>query len=143
MTIVIGPLFEHRAVISAIAQQYPVHVRLLGPIAPAALATLMDQADAAITTGGGTMYEGCARGLPGIVIPILDKMDHNAKVLARQGAIVRLPRIDQLTAEVLVHAVTTVCSYTRRRAMSQAGRCVVDGQGAERIATRLMEAWRL
>jgi len=143
MTLVIGPLFRHRAVLEAMAETYPADIRVVGPVTPTYLAQLAAGCDVAITTGGGTMYEFAALGLPSLVVPILDKMAANASVLAERNAVLLAPRVDRVSAEELVSYVTQLVDLENRRSLSQHARETVDGRGAARIACRLLEEWNL
>lgn len=140
---VVGPLFEHGDAVRALAGSFPVPLEVEGPVDPEALVERARSADLAITTGGGTMYEYCAQGTPSVVVPILDKMDRNAEVLERVGAVVRLARCDLLRAADLVAATRDLLPATGRRELSTAAQRAVDGRGAERIADALEKEWKL
>ena len=143
LTVVCGPLFPHRAALEALKQSYPVRLEVIGPLAPKQFARIARASDMAITTGGDTMYEFCATGLPSLVVPVLDKMAANAEVLARRRAIVQLPRIDAVTARSLVGHVQQLLKPAVRRRLARDARRTVDGAGAERIVARLIREWRL
>jgi spore coat polysaccharide biosynthesis predicted glycosyltransferase SpsG len=141
--VVCGPLFEHGSAIRAMAASYPVPMSVVGPLTPGMLVRRAHASDLAITTGGGTMYEFCATGLPSIVVPVLDKMAANAAVLARRGAVVVTPRADCLSSEDLLEAVRRLLARSARRRFAVAARRTVDGGGADRMAARLVRKWRL
>lgn len=141
--VVAGPLFPHRDILEASAIDHPLDVEVAGPLEIDALADLAAGTDAAVTTGGDTMYEFSALGLPSVVVPILDKMDENAAVLEEAGAVRRLPRLDHLSARDLAGALQDLDDPGTRRDMAQAGREAVDGEGARRISRELTERWNL
>lgn len=141
--VVAGPLFPHRDAVEAAAEHHPLDVQVTGPLSTDDLADLASSADAALTTGGDTMYEFSALGLPSIVVPILDKMDENAAVLEESGAVRRLGRLDHLSARELADALRDLDDSGTRREMAQAGREAVDGEGARRISRELTERWNL
>ena len=141
--VVCGPLFKHARAIRAMIASYPVPVSVIGPLTPAMLARRARAADLAITTGGGTMYEFCATGLPSIVVPVLDKMTANAGVLAKRGAVVVTARADRLASEGLVDAVRSLLAPPARRRIAAAARSTVDGGGADRMAAGLVKRWPL
>ena len=89
------------------------------------------------------MYEFCAVGLPSVVVPVLDKMDTNAKVLQRKGAVLCTTRIDDLSAQELIRAVVSLLNRQARDAVAKAAQSAVDGRGAERISKRLFQEWEL
>lgn len=142
-TVIKGPLYEHGEILQAMQDMYPVPLSVVGPVSPEVFADLAMQSDMAITTGGGTMYEFCALGLPSIVIPILDKMDANARVLLEKNAVFLTPRVDRLTAEDLINMVQKLLDHETRVELSQTGQAVMDGKGAHRIADRLVAEWSL
>lgn len=141
--VVIGPFFEHGAAIRGLAASYPRHINVQGPLTPAALCLLARSMDIAVTTGGGTMYEFSAIGLPCIIIPILDKMAANAAPLAEYGAVIATRRIDYITADDFIEVFNRLMGADERAQLSRLGREVIDGRGAERIAHELIKKWRL
>ena len=143
VTAVLGPLFEHGAVIRAMPASYPVGLTVAGPLEPPELAACALEADVAVTTGGGTMYEFCALGLPSIVVPIFEKQEANARVLERTGAVALTSSVDRLSAGELIDAVSALHSSEARQAMADAAQAAIDGRGAERIAERLVSEWGL
>ena len=143
INVILGPLFEHSNVVRAMSDTYPVKLEVKGPVTPEQLAQSAQQADLAITTGGGTMYEFCAMGLPSVVVPVLDKMATNAKVLQRKGAVLCTTRMDRLSARELIKAVVSLLDRQVRDAMAKAAQSAIDGRGAERISKRLFQDWGL
>ena len=143
VTVVLGPLFEHAPVIHEMPVSYPVSLSVAGPLAPAELAERALKADVAVTTGGGTMYEFCALGLPSVVVPILEKQAANAHVLERKQAVSLTSGVDRLSAGELIEAVSALGSREARQAMADAAQAAIDGRGAERIAERLVREWGL
>jgi spore coat polysaccharide biosynthesis predicted glycosyltransferase SpsG len=141
--IVLGPLYEFADLIKATRDKYPVPLEILGPLSPAELASVARRSDLGIAAGGGTMYEFCALGLPCIVVPLIEKMRTNAAVLQSRDAVVLLPMLDQLTARELAKAIDDLRPSSRRLALSSAAQTTVDGQGAERMADRLIDQWNL
>ncbi len=143
VTAVLGPLFRHVAVVQTMKDTYPVKLDVIGPLDSKELAEVATRADLAITTGGDTMYEFCALGLPSIVVPVLEKMEANAKVLSEKGAVWQTARADRLTLQELNGALNRLLDSRYRHAMAGAAQNAVDGQGAERIVARLVEEWEL
>lgn len=143
LTVLLGPLFEHASAVKAMIKTYPVPMKVSGPVGPKIVARMALESDLTLTTGGGTMYEFCALGVPSIIIPILDKMDANARVVEKRLAVVRTPRVDRLSAEELIGTIKPFWSAKRRKVISRRSQKAIDGRGAERIADKLLKAWRL
>ncbi len=143
VTAVLGPLFGHVAVVQTMKARYPALLDVIGPLDSRELAEVATRADLAITTGGDTMYEFCALGLPSIVVPVLEKMEANAKVLSEKWAVWQTVKVDLLTPQELNDALNQLLDSRFRHAMSRAAQNAVDGRGAERIVARLVEEWEL
>ena len=106
------------------------------PVDPDGMVTQLAEADVAVLAMGVTVYEAMACGVPAVVLcRTADDVTH-ARALAAHGAVVCLgqhwsdERIATTVAELLD-------APERRVAMSEAGRALVDGRGAERVAARL------
>lgn len=143
IVVILGPLFRHARTIHAMSDSYPVPLLVVGPLRSEEVADHISKADAGITTGGGCMYEFCSLGLPSVILPILDKMVANGKVLAARGAVSLLDRVDRISADELVRAVAALLPVSVRCAVGNAGQDAVDGRGAERIADDLVQTWGL
>ena len=116
------------------------------------MATLMKSCDLAITAGGSTLIELCATGTPAIVFTVADNQLPQVRPLAEQGVISFAGSIGDgdethVTAEraaVLKNIKTLLedllSDAEKRSAMSEKMRSLVDGRGAERIATALQNA---
>lgn len=116
------------------------------------MATLMKSCDLAITAGGSTLIELCATGTPAIVFTVADNQLPQVRPLAEQGVISFAGSIGDgdethVTAEraaVLKNIKTLLEDLLndaeKRSTMSEKMRSLVDGRGAERIATALQNA---
>ncbi|MDA1173779.1 MAG: glycosyltransferase [Chloroflexi bacterium] len=139
--VVLGPLFAHSDAVSEMASSYPVPVEITGPLAPSEMLVAVAQSDIAISTAGGTMYEFCALGLPCIIVPVLDKHQANAKVLAGRGAVSMTSKLATLSNNELASAIRELLPAGPRETMTNRAQDEIDGQGAERIADRLRQEW--
>lgn len=102
------------------------------------MAKLMAAADLAVGAGGTTTWERACLGLPTIVTAIADNQRDNVRALAEAGAALSVP-IGDGYAERLAHAVSSLKADPHRLAsMSKAAGKLVDGRGAERLATILL-----
>jgi spore coat polysaccharide biosynthesis protein SpsF len=94
-------------------------------------------ADIAVLAMGVTVYEAMATGVPAVVLCRTSGDVAHARALEERGAIVSVGQ--HWTEERLATAVgELVAAPARRAAMSRAGRALVDGRGAERVAGRLV-----
>jgi spore coat polysaccharide biosynthesis protein SpsF len=94
-------------------------------------------ADVAVLALGVTVYEAMASGVPAVVLCRTDADVAHARTLADAGAIVSLGL--HWTEERIAAAVERLLADpVARVAMSRAGRALVDGRGAARVAARLV-----
>jgi spore coat polysaccharide biosynthesis predicted glycosyltransferase SpsG len=106
-------------------------------VAPDAMVTHLAEAAVAVVAMGVTVYEALACGVPAVVLSRTRADVAHARSLAERGAVVSLG-VDW-TAERIGSAVAALLAAPARlAAMSEAGRRLVDGRGAERVATRLL-----
>jgi UDP-2,4-diacetamido-2,4,6-trideoxy-beta-L-altropyranose hydrolase len=101
------------------------------------MCTLMKSADIAIGACGMTSWERCALGLPTIAIVLAANQALIAQNLSRLGAIALVPADD---GAALTAALGRLAADPAARvAMSRAAGKVTDGEGAARLAGRLMD----
>ncbi len=102
---------------------------------------LMADADVAISGAGSTCWEMCALGLPAIVIDVAENQRPIAQELDRRGIAIHLGSSRDVTAEKMAAQLKTLlASREQRAAMSERGRNLVDGRGAERVASAMTAA---
>ena len=101
---------------------------------------LMAWADMAIAAGGSTNWELAFMGLPSIVITIADNQKAIAAELDRQGIVINLGWHQELHIEQIGLAIQKLISDRHKREdMSQKGRKLVDGNGASRVASQMLD----
>ena len=91
-----------------------------------------------------TTFEIAAVGLAGLVIPIADNQSSIVDSWHHIGSVINLGKLTLLRPEQLAESLETLIRDTPRRlAMAHAGHALVDGQGAVRVAQRLLAgvAW--
>jgi UDP-2,4-diacetamido-2,4,6-trideoxy-beta-L-altropyranose hydrolase len=99
------------------------------------VAPLMAWADCAVTAAGSTCWESCFLGLPCAVVTLAENQAPVAQSLAASGVAVSLGWHAEISPAKLAAAITDcLLPVECRRAMSQAGRELVDGNGALRVA---------
>jgi spore coat polysaccharide biosynthesis predicted glycosyltransferase SpsG len=102
--------------------------------APPELAPLMAAADLAVCAGGQTTYELAAMGLPAVALCIADNQRINLDALAQ------VPTLLLSDAAALSSTVRALAAdRTQQQRLSQRGRALVDGRGADRVAAALGE----
>jgi UDP-2,4-diacetamido-2,4,6-trideoxy-beta-L-altropyranose hydrolase len=99
----------------------------------------MASADLAITAGGMTVFEMAALGVPVLILQIADNQIPIAKAWQQYGYGINMGRLDQLTPEYLQREfMSLIQDRVKCDAMSEAGRSLVDGEGAWRVARELL-----
>jgi UDP-2,4-diacetamido-2,4,6-trideoxy-beta-L-altropyranose hydrolase len=101
---------------------------------------LMAWADVAISGSGTTCLEMAFMGLPAVAIVLADNQRFIADGLSREGVAITLGSYDLVDDLDLANVVKTLLNDARQRKdMSERGRALVDGNGACRVATALLE----
>ena len=130
--VVVGPLFQGLDEIRALAADsghLEVHV------APPDFPSLMAWADFAISAAGSTTWELMHLGIPLLLMVLADNQREIAASAARAGVAQVLGWHEDLDADAVGHAVAELAADpARRAAMSAAGRRLIDGHGAGRVA---------
>lgn len=104
------------------------------------MAKLMAQADIAIAAAGSTCWEMSFMGLPALIVDIAENQTAEALELQRQGYAKYLGNGNLLTPGKLAAELSGLLhSPEERREMSQRCRKLVDGRGAERVVTVMLE----
>jgi UDP-2,4-diacetamido-2,4,6-trideoxy-beta-L-altropyranose hydrolase len=99
-----------------------------------------DWADLAIGAAGTTSLELAARGLPMILAVLTDNQVRVAAEMERRGAALSCGAPDAGFETRLLGAIRLLGEWSRRELVSSAGRAIVDGLGAGRVAERLLAA---
>lgn len=99
---------------------------------------LMEWADIAFTSGGSTCWETCFMGLPNMIIYCADNQKPIAMSLDSAGAAMNLGHNRDLTGKALVSVLRKLAKdRAGRTEMSEKGRRLVDGRGAERVVCEM------
>jgi len=103
----------------------------------------MIRADLAVASGGQTLFELAATGLPAITVATAGNQAQNLADFAAAGTIRSAGRrIDAHLEAQFVAAFDELRSADVRREMSARGPCLVDGRGAERVASSMVTLLR-
>ena len=99
---------------------------------------LMAKSDVAVSAAGTTSLEMCFMGLPALLIVLADNQRPAAEQLARLGIAINQGEGAKIEPTTLSpHLTSLVQSQDTRKAMSNRGRELVDGRGAERVVRAL------
>jgi UDP-2,4-diacetamido-2,4,6-trideoxy-beta-L-altropyranose hydrolase len=135
--VIVGPLFGPTPGLDALAVgDVHLHRGIDDP------AGLMAEAELAVSGGGQTLYELAATGLPTVAICLASNQEGNLSALALVPTLVRAPVPDAAASDDwsgVTHAVGALASdHELRHRMSEAGRKLFDGRGADRVAARIL-----
>lgn len=102
------------------------------------MASLMASMHLAVTGAGSTCWEMAFLGLPAIVLELSDNQQRSARALDAVGAVENAGAIQTQEVRVLAARIQALCLDSgRRRAMSETGRRLIDGEGGSRVIRRL------
>lgn len=108
------------------------------------MSELMQEADAAVSAAGSTLYELCAAQTPAVTYILADNQIPGAEGFARRGILkncgdVRVFGSRELAKRLVQEAVSLCGQYDRRCRIAENMSGVVDGRGAERIVKAIVK----
>lgn len=101
---------------------------------PADVPGLMRRAALAVSAAGSTCWELACLGVPSIVLVTADNQKGVAEGLVKSGFAVRADGVSAAATQ----AAALLADPARLKAMSAAGKALVDGRGAERVAEAVL-----
>ena len=132
LTVVIGPLFSNKLATNIRKWAKSCRCRVKVEESPISLLDLMFWCDVAVSTSGITKYELAATGTPAILVSIDSFHDQVNQPFANLGSVVDLGY--RWSNSGLRKEIKQLGENQQRRyKMSQAGKKIVDGFGANRI----------
>jgi UDP-2,4-diacetamido-2,4,6-trideoxy-beta-L-altropyranose hydrolase len=136
--IVLGPANCHFNLVREAIASLPMPVEILTHVSD--MASLMAWADLAITAGGSTCWELACLGLSAVTIVLAENQRSVAEELNVAGIALNAGWHRDLSVETLMTKVESLLySSFRRLRMSQRGREMVDGRGADRVVSALLD----
>lgn len=139
VTAIIGGSYPHLTALRQFAKSTAVPMQIV--VNATDMPALMAEADLAVCTGGSTCYELAFMQLPMATIVLAENQERVAAALEERGCSVNLGKEDQFNAATCGRVVNDLLHNPERRAaMARAGRQLVDGEGAARVAMRLSGA---
>lgn len=133
---VIGASYAERDSLEALTQALP-NVRL--HVQTTRMARLMAEADLCVGAGGSSVWERCCLGLPTITVAVVEHQVAFCERLDRLGV---LDYVGNATSEPIDYATAlrrAISDHEVRHRMSRAGMELVDGRGAERVVSQMLE----
>lgn len=139
ISVVAGPYFT-AALTEALRAQAVADPLITIVKTPSSMRALMVGADLALTAGGQTTYELAAAGVPACAVRVALNQTANLQGLRESGTLLWIGDAgDQDLRRKAEHAVRRLAAdMALRQSMSQAGRTLVDGRGADRVAEAIL-----
>lgn len=136
---IIGPYFENQENISAAIERSPHTVKIHNQ--PDSLASLIKESHFAISAGGMTLYELASNGVPTIGISLWENQTLNVEHLGDAGVIVPLNYFKGAEFDLALEdaIVNLFGNQEKMDSLQTAGRALIDGQGARRVAESIIE----
>ena len=132
--IVVGALFSdnNRRALDMLTRAHPGAINQIH--APRCLSELMLTADLCVCANGLTKYELAAMGVPTLALSTSENHHAANTLFARHGSLSVLGLLNQVPLDEIARASHQLLRDPHAQArMSQAGRSLVDGHGADRI----------
>jgi UDP-2,4-diacetamido-2,4,6-trideoxy-beta-L-altropyranose hydrolase len=134
--LVVGPANPHRETLAALAPLPGVEIA----VDPPGLSGLMLDTDIAITAGSTSFWELACLGVPALIVVIANNQRAIARAAENAGAALVLGESNHLNPRNLAAAIAALAADpNRRQRMSAAGRNLVDGRGAARVANAVAQ----
>ena len=109
-------------------------------VSPATLADELASASIAVLSAGVLKYEAAACGVPAVLLAVVEHQDEVAPAFAATGAGLYLGPLAEAEPGAVVDAVRRLLGdEAKRERMTRAGRALVDGRGADRVAACFVE----
>ena len=134
--VVAGALQQSVAELQGIADSTP-NVRLHH--ATRDMAQLMAGARLFVGAGGTTSWERCCMALPGVVVSVAPNQDAVCRALSGVGSHVYLGPATEVAPQAMAKAALQLLDSPERLALlAERSAALVDGHGAERVASRIL-----
>ena len=139
VSVVVGAYYENMASIEA--QQKAMYKRVELHVSPESLFPLMDDCDMAVSAGGLTLYELATMGKPVVGIGVWENQYGNVRALGDRNIIDPIIYVEGAAFDSRFEkAIFSLIDGEKRRfELSSNGQRYLDGQGAIRVAKRIVE----
>jgi folate-dependent phosphoribosylglycinamide formyltransferase PurN len=138
ITVVVGASNAHTDVLEEAVKQSCIPIRLWRDVKN--MPELMAAADMAVSGGGSTAWELLFMGTPSLFMIVAENQRRIAEPIGSQRVGRNLGQAEDVSAESLAEAITTLAQDVNSRAeINQKARQVVDGRGARRVIRSMQE----
>ena len=138
LKVVVGPVNPHLKRIKAQLDAFGCNGRLITNAD--CMAKLMAWADLAISASGSTSWELAFMGLPSLVVSMAENQEPVALSLQNKGVCNNLGRHVELAEVDITQSLRgLLADVNQRQNMSDRGRKLISGNGAETIVAKLLE----
>jgi UDP-2,4-diacetamido-2,4,6-trideoxy-beta-L-altropyranose hydrolase len=136
--VVVGSANRHGARLEKMVGAAQGQIELLHGVTD--MAPLMAWANVAVAAGGTTCWELACMGLPALVVILADNQRRIAEQLHGAGIVENLGWHESVSTDHLTSALQDLLAASlRRKSMSEKGRRLVDGRGAQRVVQALID----
>ena len=140
--VIIGPDYQHEKRLAEFCRTAGMNVFIHRNVDR--MDALMRRTDLAITAGGSTCYELAQMGVPAVAIAtaenqiaVVDALQNHGSLIGFNETQTPLNSTDSLSAEIEKSIAKLVRNREQRQSMSETGRKLLDGMGAQRVARQL------
>jgi len=131
-TIILGAAFKLEEELLEIVNQLPNKPAIIKDSKN--MKELLLESDLAVCAGGSILYELAITGTPAVIIPMNDHQVENAEEFEKFGSVISVGLHSEIEDEDIKEALQKAHDSQLRKNMSEAGKKITDGRGAERIA---------
>ena len=141
--VIVGKAFTNEKEIVA-KKEKNKETELLYNLNASQMVTAFTEADIVISAGGQTLYELARIGTPTIAVQIIDNQKFDIEGWLKTGFIDFAGNWDDIDLRKKISGFLNILidDFTLRKKKSELGRKFVDGKGAERIVTSLLDYGR-
>jgi UDP-2,4-diacetamido-2,4,6-trideoxy-beta-L-altropyranose hydrolase len=134
-TVVVGGSNPHFVMLQTLAANSRLKISVRNDATN--IAELMAEADIAVSAAGSTCWELCLLGLPALLLDVAANQSAVARELDRKGCAIHVGDHTVSAKRIAGELARLVHSPELRRSLSENARKLVDGRGAERVASVL------
>jgi len=137
LELVLGAAARNRDELDRLIAEYPHKISVSENVSD--LAMRMVESDLAFCSGGLTLFELLALGIPTIVIAAYEHQEHRIKYFSEKKACYSLGRGGSLKQEAILEAFNSCLDFDKRQIMSSISKEIVGKDGVNRIAGKIKD----
>jgi len=132
ITVVVGSAYEHQSELNSFMKRSKRGFKVYSQ--PKNFGELLEKADLAVVSGGATLFEAMARGVPSLTICQYRHQVETAKKYEKRGATVFLGEGNTVSEKIIYAKVSGLIKNKHmRKNLAENGMLLVDGLGLERV----------